>query len=207
MSKRVNPPEPPWDIFIVRFPAFCEMLKHESERGSVIVGAVLLDEALEQLLKRKLVPSPEKSDELFKGSYAPLASFSAKIDFAYRVGIIGLHRRSSLHIIRKLRNDFAHSSLQISFESQKVHNKVQELFKLNKALLDLIWRTVEDAQEPALIDLIGSSKAKHGVDYLIRIMGWKSTFEFLAAMITASLYTFEGDIEPIVSPDEVRNSR
>lgn len=206
MSNQINSAEPYWDVFITRLPAFCDMLSHESERGCVIVGAALLDEALEQILKIRLVPSPEKRDKLFNGAYAPLGSFSAKIDFAYRVGIIGLNRRSILHLIRKLRNDFAHSTLQLSFDSQQVRNRVKELFKLNKPLLDLIWETVDNAQHLAIIEQLGAYKAKHGVDYLVRVMGWKSTFEFLTAMIAASLHTFQGDIKPIVSPDEDKTS-
>ncbi len=188
-----------WDIFIAHFSVFYDMLRHESERGSVIVGAALMDESLERLLKTKLVPSPEKNDELFKGPYAPLDNFSAKIDFAYRTGLIGLTHRSSLHLIRKLRNDFAHSSSQLNFESQQVHSRIQELFKLNKPLLDMIWEVVKKDENPEVAEIIGNYESKHGVDYLSKFLGWRSTFEILSSMIAAALNSLFEDIEPLIA--------
>lgn len=193
--------EDAWDGFYARLTAFNGMLKQESERGSVIVSASLMDEALEQLLKVKLVPSPEKNDELFSGPYAPMDNFSAKIDFAYRVGIIGVNQRSSMHLIRKLRNDFAHSSMQISFTSQKVHSKIQDLFKLNKSLLDTVWNLVKDKTNEHALEMIGKYESKQGADYLIKIMGWRSTFEFLCALIAASLHLSLISIEPLIARD------
>ena len=195
-----------WDFFITNFPALYEMLHRESERGSVIVGAAVMDEALELLLKKRLVASPEISDELFKGPYAPLSDFAAKIDFAYRVGLIGRNHRSSLHLIRKLRNDFAHSSMQLNFESQKVHSRIQELFKLNKSLLDTIWDIVKKDDNPEVKEIIGNYESQHGVDYLSKFLGWRSTFELLGAMIAAALNSFNEDIEPLTARDAKKTS-
>ena len=188
-----------WTGFAARFGAFIDMLKQESERGSVIVSAALMDEALEQLLKAKLVPSPEKNDELFYGPYAPLGNFSAKIDFAYRVGIIGVNQRSSMHLIRKLRNDFAHSSRQIGFTSQKVHSRIQKLFDLNKKLLDTVWNVVERENNQHVFEMIGEQELKQGADYLSKIMGWRATFELLCAFVGASFYEALDGIEPLVA--------
>ena len=73
-------------------------------RGTVIVAAAIIDEALEQLLKARLAPSNGRDDELFDAPYAPLSSFSAKIDFAYRVSVLVAEVKATFHLLRKLRN-------------------------------------------------------------------------------------------------------
>jgi len=163
--------------------SFHDQLKQESERGSVIVGSALISDALEDLLKAMMIKSINTDDELFNGAYAPLDNFSAKIDLAYRLGLIPLNLRKSLHHIRKLRNDFAHSSLQINFKTQSVHDKIRTLFDLNKELLDFIWHIIKDNYK----DLMDNDDSKHGIDYLVEIDGWKSTFELLISIIAASL--------------------
>lgn len=188
-----------WGGFIAKFPAFYDMLVHESERGSAIVSAAIMDDALGQLLKARLVPSTEKHDELFKGPYAPLDNFSAKIDFAYRVGLIGVKQRSSMHLIRKLRNDFAHSSMQVDFKSQSVHNRIQELFKLNKDLMDMIGRLFKDDSNKQIVEIIGEYEPKNGVDYLSKLLGWRSTFELLCALVAASLHMAIERVEPLIA--------
>jgi len=178
---------------------YVKQLREESERGAVIVSAALMDEALEELIKAKLVPSPEKKDELFIGAYAPLDNFSAKIDFAYRIGIIGFSIRASLHLLRKLRNDFAHSALQMSFDSSSVRDRIRELFKLNKELLDVLWDVAKKENNPYIAEITGGIDSKQGIDYLVEIAGWRSIFQILVSLISASLRQHYGDIEPLKS--------
>lgn len=68
-------PEYHWeDLLQVEF-------EKESDRACVILGAALLDSALETVLRAHLVPSPGTSDSLFDTPNAPLSSFSARIHF------------------------------------------------------------------------------------------------------------------------------
>ena len=197
---------PAFDSFDEEFlrclPIFYYRLNEESERGSAIIVATLMDDALQQLLRAKLVPSPERNDELFDGAYAPLSSFSAKIDFAYRVGAIGPGTRSSLHLVRKIRNEFAHSSTDITFESRSVHSRIQELFKLNRGLLDVVWEVVAKEEHPQIKQMKGDYRSNQGVDYLVKIMGWRATFEFLSSMIAAKLTALHKVEEPLKSAQE-----
>lgn len=193
-----------WHIFSARFSDFSDMLRRESERGSVIISAALIDEALEKMLKAKLVPaSKPDDDELFNGHYAPLSGFSAKIDFAYRVGVIGFNIRKSLHLIRKLRNDFAHSPEQLNFQSQEVHSRIKDLFGLNEKLLDAIWESIDSQKDQRIMKIIGSYKSKSGVDCLSKIWGWRSTFELLCSIVSASLSLAHERIEPLLPLDAV----
>lgn len=81
--------------------------KNENDRSAVIVGAAKLDAALQKLLQNVLLASPTSSDELFDGD-TPLATFSAKIHLAYRLGFIDSDFARALHLVRKIRNSFAH---------------------------------------------------------------------------------------------------
>lgn len=104
----------------------------ESERAIPIITVSVLDEALTALLKSALLPCATSTDPLFDGAYSPMGSFSAKIDFASRLGLVSAGVAQSLHIIRKIRNDFAHDIASCSFEQATVRNRVRELAKLNE---------------------------------------------------------------------------
>lgn len=81
-------------------------LEHESERGAVLLTAAALDDALKDLLRIRLVQA-KSTDDLFDGT-APLATFSARINLSFSVGVISQQEHSLLHKLRKIRNDCAH---------------------------------------------------------------------------------------------------
>ena len=83
----------------------------ESDRASVILAAALLDEALATLLKTHFVPTATADDSLFDGTGAPLSTFSARIEMTYRAGIVDAAMARNLHLIRRIRNDFAHKMI------------------------------------------------------------------------------------------------
>ena len=69
----------------------------------------------------------EVSDDLFSG-HGPLASFAAKIDFAFYLGLISKSDHAELHRIREIRNEFAHAlETDLSFESQLIAQQVANL--------------------------------------------------------------------------------
>lgn len=183
------------DDFAKYFRQFYEQLRLESERGSAIVGAALIDDALKEMLKALMIASARKDDELFKSSYAPLGSFSAKIDVAYRTGLISPKVRKSLHLIRDLRNDFAHVSLQINFETQSVRDRIRELFNLNKDLFETLWEMLKDNLDGAVLD----DNAKHEIDNVVKNLGWKSTYDLLTSIIAATSLVEKSKIPRIVS--------
>lgn len=114
---------------------WCDILekemKDESERAVAIIGASVLDEALKVLLRSVLLPCSTSTDPLFDGAYSPLASFSAKIDFACRMGLVEAGVARSLHLVRRIRNDFAHDISGCSFGQAGIRARVRELKKLN----------------------------------------------------------------------------
>jgi len=93
----------------------------------VILAAALLDSALETLLKTKLISSSVAEDPLFDGTNAPLATFSSRIEMAHRVGIIDPGFARGLHLVRRIRNDFAHNVAGCSFTDSAVMSRLTEL--------------------------------------------------------------------------------
>ncbi len=99
----------------------------ESDRAAVILTASITDELLKSLLTAKLVPVTSSTDELFDGPNAPLQTFSSRIEMAYRVGLISCKFARDLHLIRKIRNEFAHNIQGCTFEDARVKSRIIEL--------------------------------------------------------------------------------
>lgn len=101
----------------------------ESDRAAVILVASLIDECLTALLKSHLVPIAQSQDALFDSATAPLSTFSAKIDITHRLGIISAKLCRDIHLIRKIRNSFAHDIYGCSFSNGSVRSRVDEIYK------------------------------------------------------------------------------
>jgi DNA-binding MltR family transcriptional regulator len=89
---------------------FFEMVdefKGESDRATVILCAAKMDAMLYLLISKHLRPVTSSNDELLDGD-SPLSTFSSRINLAYRLGLINAHFTKSLHLIRRIRNSFAH---------------------------------------------------------------------------------------------------
>ncbi len=106
--------------------AFRHALSAESDRGCVLFAAAYLEEALKDLLCCSLVKNKHIENDLFDGT-APLATFSAKIKFAYYLGKISAVSRRDLDTIRAIRNNFAHSPKVISFTEQSIADRCKNL--------------------------------------------------------------------------------
>ncbi len=103
----------------------------ESPRAKVVLSACYLEELLGQLLLVLLAPNTDRADPLFDGPTAPLGTFNAKIELAYRLGTISKDTRTSLHIVRKIRNRFAHSITNCTFSDEKIKGWNEQLHALN----------------------------------------------------------------------------
>jgi len=105
---------------------FQSALRQESDRGCALVVAAFLDAELEDLLRTKLVSNVEVADNLL-GQSRPISTFSARIDLAFLVGLIPANAHREFHLIRKIRNDFAHSPIATTFESQVIASRCGQL--------------------------------------------------------------------------------
>ncbi len=100
---------------------------NESDRACVILGAALLDSALETVLRSYFIACSTATDPLFEGSNAPLGTFSARIEIAYRAGLMDANFARNLHLVRKIRNDFAHNLTGCTFADSGVVSRLSEL--------------------------------------------------------------------------------
>jgi hypothetical protein len=114
------------DLRFEEFTEFLEEFKNESDRAAVILGVSKLDLLLYQLLRKVLVPITQKTDDLFDGD-GPLSSFGVKINLTYRLGIIDNAFANALHLIRKIRNSFAHEVSGCKLDSGAHRDRVKEL--------------------------------------------------------------------------------
>ena len=113
---------------------FHQELAKDSDRATAIVAAALLEQALTTLLRNHLAPCGSQDDPLFEGAYAPVAAFSAKIDLAHRLGLLSQRWCRDLHLIRKVRNAFAHNVAGCTFEDTSVRSRILELSRSQKAV-------------------------------------------------------------------------
>jgi len=105
---------------------FFKEFVNEGDRAAVILGAAKLDLQLYQLLLKVLLPNASSRDDLLDGE-GPLSTFSAKINMSYRLGLIDSHLAHALHLIRKIRNTFAHEVEGCKLESGSHRERVKEL--------------------------------------------------------------------------------
>lgn len=101
-----------------RLIALIEEIEGQTDRGAAIVGAAWVEEALSAAIE-SFLHSDSKSWQRLFGANNPMSTFSAKIDLSSLLGMISEVIRSDLHIIRDVRNEFAH---QIAHKTQ--HTKL-----------------------------------------------------------------------------------
>lgn len=118
---------------LVEFRRFAKEFSEETDRAAVILGTAKLDILLYQILQRFLLPEASSTDELLDGD-APLSSLSSKIKMAYRLGLIDSEFARALHLVRRIRNSFAHELSGVSLDSGAHRDRVRELIAPFKAI-------------------------------------------------------------------------
>lgn len=97
-----------------------------SDRAAAVLGGAFLDEQLKQLLESLLVEDKKLSEALFSPGGA-LGSFSSRTKMAYALGLLSPEIYKDIDTIRKIRNDFAHLLHGISFNSDSIKTRCQNL--------------------------------------------------------------------------------
>jgi hypothetical protein len=92
--------------------------------GTVITASAQIENVLEKLLLTQMRTLTKKEHaRLFQG-YGPLSSFAAKTDIAYSLKMIPKSMCDALNILRRLRNEIAHSSEMLDLS----HRKLKPIF-------------------------------------------------------------------------------
>lgn len=102
-------------------------IESQTDRGAAIVGAAWVEEELGAAIQSFLHHDTKASPRLF-GRAGAISTFSAKIDLARVLGMCTAAIAADLHIIREVRNEFAHSVLSkdndaLSFSTQNLGDK------------------------------------------------------------------------------------
>jgi hypothetical protein len=93
--------------------------RSQSDRVVAILTGSYLEALLKDLLTAKVKMEPDLVESLL---FKNLQSFRYKIDTVYsrKVGLITEDERRDLHKIRKIRNQFAHRFVDLSFDSNDI---------------------------------------------------------------------------------------
>jgi DNA-binding MltR family transcriptional regulator len=105
---------------------FYKGLAKEGERILVIGGSARIEVALERLLRKVMHRDSGAQDNLFDPD-RPIGTLSAKINLAYRMGLIDSEMQSALHTLRKVRNDFAHAVTVVSLAESVHGNRIRAI--------------------------------------------------------------------------------
>jgi DNA-binding MltR family transcriptional regulator len=107
------------------FETFLDEVRDESDRAAAILGGAVLDEILSQFIRSFLIDSPD-AVQLLSDS-GPLGTFRARIDLAFALGLISKRIQRDLHLIRKIRNDFAHRPHGWTFGRPEIADRCNEI--------------------------------------------------------------------------------
>lgn len=102
------------------------------DRNIVIMGGTFLELALEHVLRGFFPEDNPEVEKLFEVNGA-LSTFSNRISMAFSLGLVDKTVKDDLHIIRKIRNEFAHNLL-VSFEDDRVASLCKALKWHKKAM-------------------------------------------------------------------------
>lgn len=102
--------------------ALRELSHDPNDRTVAIVGAALLESALQGALTFKLKKiGASRTSEVFRGDDAPFGSFSAKIKLARAINLLGDPARHDLDCMREIRNAFAQiRRTKLTFETVEI---------------------------------------------------------------------------------------
>jgi DNA-binding MltR family transcriptional regulator len=92
-----------------------DILNEGSDLAVALIASSFLDECLRSLLTACLRPG-ETSEALLRSGRGVLGTYSARTDLAYSLGVIDKHALKGLRTVGEIRNAFAHSYVEATFE-------------------------------------------------------------------------------------------
>lgn len=98
-----------------------------SSRAAIILAVAAIDDLLRVAIVLNFIKLSRKDeDNIFTGN-GPLSPFSSRIKVAYAMGLISRKLRSDLDRLRKIRNDYAHKTLEMSLEDEDQDEAIRGL--------------------------------------------------------------------------------
>lgn len=115
----------PHELDIGDYSEMVRMFHSESDRGAAVLAGSYIESYLAGFLKAHMI-NEANTEKLFT-QFGPLSSFSQRIEISYAFGLIEKSAYEDLHVIRKIRNYFAHHPKDASFDSSPVRDWVDNL--------------------------------------------------------------------------------
>lgn len=112
-----TPPE------ILQLGSFLNNFNQESDRGAALSAAAVLEDRLEEIIKTFLRDC-KSSLKLLDGFNAPIGTFSSKILLAHALGLLQDDEYQQIEVLRKIRNQFAHTWEYLDFNSNSIKSLV-----------------------------------------------------------------------------------
>ncbi|WP_152428464.1 hypothetical protein [Methyloferula stellata] len=112
--------------------AYFNELQGESDRACALIAGAALSQILRDLLEARLILlSDVESNHLFDMQNSVLSSFADRSEMAYALGLIDKNERKNLDLIRGIRNAFAHTIANISFDTGEIATECGKLTIFN----------------------------------------------------------------------------
>ena len=108
----------PIDVVPADAKAMHEFFGQETDRGAAVLAGSYAENLLGLYLK--LFMTDHSLNEKIFGAHGSLSSFSQRIDFAQAFGYLSKQQCADLHIVRKIRNHFAHHPKSASFTESPI---------------------------------------------------------------------------------------
>lgn len=101
-------------------------LAKESDRSVAIVATSIIETVLQRGILAVLKEQDRKITDRLFGLEGPARDFSSKIMLARAIGLIDDNVEAELHLMRHIRNAFAHAIVPVSFETPEIEALMEE---------------------------------------------------------------------------------
>lgn len=154
-----------------------ESLNGESDRGAILIVSALVENIVEEHIKKLFLPQADSSDELLSNSTSsPISTFSTKINLAYRLGLLSSNERIIFHQLRHLRNKCAHDIGQQNFNENHFRSRTQNIIHRSQSTWDTIMGGFIQYYEDQKFD---------SVTEFMNVFGWRRAFSLFFITIVA----------------------
>jgi len=164
-------------LLAARFTEILDSLKGESDRGCVLVVGSMVELAIEDHISRRILPPVKKTGELIGRGSKPIATFSAKIDLAYALGLFTEEEWCIYHQLRELRNTCAHEIKQQNFNADHFSARMLNIINASPSLWPILATSIGNK--------IFESNLPLTVELFVKKLGWRISFEMFFSLVIA----------------------
>lgn len=137
-----------------------------------------MERTLENYISKRLIPKLGNDDDLMGHSgNKPISGFSAKINLAFRLGLIPATERTICHQLRELRNACAHHIDKQDFAANHFKDRTQNIIENSKG----VWEAILVKIAPMMFP----DEPPATVEMFVDTVGWREAFQMFFALVIA----------------------